>query len=116
MRNVSVERRNPVRIIDMLSSDISHNLVCHCPYCIDKQPNELVNDILSKKHFLFRRQEEINTLRSFSNMSQKVSFIEQRIQNAIVYHQALRPIYKDDEFNYLKTWLTVIDELKKVWK
>ncbi len=113
MRNVPIERKNPAKIIRLLSSNTGHNISCNCPYCVDKRPEELVNEQLSKKHFLYKRQEEINVLRSFKSISDRVNYIETRIQKAFDYHQALKPIFKADEYSHFKTWQTVIQELKK---
>lgn len=113
MRNVPIERKNPAKIIKLLSSNCGQNISCNCPYCSGKRPEELVNEQLAKKHFLYKRQEEINVLRSFKNISDRVDYMEKRIQNALDYHQALKPIFKTDEYSHFKTWLTVIQELKK---
>ena len=115
MRNVPIERKNPAKIIRLLSSNTGHDISCNCPYCVGKKPEELVNEQLAKKHFLYKRQEEINKLRSFKNISDRVAYIEMRVQNSIDYHQALRPIFKSDEYSHFRTWLTVIQELKKEW-
>lgn len=115
MRNVPIERKNPAKIIRLLSSSTGHNISCSCPYCMGKRPEELVNEQLSKKHFLYKRQEEINILRSFESINDKVKYIEERVQNAMNYHQALKPIFKSDEYSHFKTWQTVIQELKKEW-
>lgn len=115
MRNVPIERKNPAKIIRLLSSATGKDISCSCPYCDGKKPDELVNEPLSKKHFLYRRQEEINKLRSFETISERIDYIETCIQNAISYHQSLKPIFKTDDYNHFKTWLTVIQELKKEW-
>ena len=115
MRNVPIERKNPAKIIRLLSSSTGHNISCSCPYCTGKRPEELVNEQLSKKHFLYKRQEEIDILRFFESISDKVKYIEERVQNAMNYHQALKPIFKSDEYSHFKTWQTVIQELKKEW-
>lgn len=115
MRNVPIERKNPAKIISLLSSKTGHDIVCTCPYCKGKRPEDLVDGPLAQKHFLFRRQEEINQLRSIPNINERVSFTEVRVQNAITYHQALKPVFKADDYNHFKVWQTVIDELKKDW-
>ena len=115
MRNVPIERKNPAKIIRLLSSSISNDISCACPYCIGKRPEELVDEQLSKKHFLYKRQEEINKLRSFENICDRVDYIETRVQNAINYHQGLKPIFKPDDYSHFRIWQTVIQELKKEW-
>lgn len=115
MRNVPIDRKNPAKIIRLLTSSTGKDISCTCPYCLGKRPEELVNEPLSKKHFLYRRQEEINKLRSFYTISDRVNYIETCIQNAINYHQALKPIFTSNDYSHFKTWLTVIQELKKEW-
>jgi len=115
LKNVPVERKNPAKIISLLSSATGETIKCNCPYCINKRPEELANDALAKKHFLFRRHEEINDIRSISSSKERVSYIEASVNNAIKYYQALKPVFKPDDYSYLKVWHKVIDELKKVW-
>lgn len=115
MRNVPIERKNPAKIIRLLSSSTGQDISCDCPYCKGKRPEELVNEQLSKKHFLYKRQEEIDKLRSFESINDRVAYIEMCVQNAINYHQALKPIFKSDDYNHFRTWQTVIQELKKEW-
>lgn len=114
-KNIPVERKNPAKIIGLLSTEIGQNIKCNCPYCVDKRPEELVSDALAKKHFLFKRQSEIERLRSLSSINDRVDYIENKINNGIAYYQALRPIFKVDDYSYLKVWQTVINELKKEW-
>lgn len=115
MRNVPVERKNPAKIIRLLSSNTGKNISCNCPYCQNKAPEELVNEQLSKKHFLYRRQEEIDKLRSFNKIDDRVNYIEICVQNALDYHQALKPIFKTDDYSHFRIWQNVIKELKKEW-
>jgi serine/threonine-protein kinase len=114
MRNVPIERKNPAKIISILSSHIGRDISCNCPYCTGKRPEELVNDSLSKKHFLYRRLEEISTLQS-KDIPDRIANIEQRITNAMAYHKALKPMFKADDYSYFKVWMDVITELKKAW-
>lgn len=115
MRNVPIERKNPAKIIRLLSSTTGKDISCDCPYCKGKRPEELVNEQLSKKHFLFKRQEEIEKLRSFESITDRVAYIEICIQNAIDYHKALKPIFNADDYSHFKIWQTVIQELKRDW-
>lgn len=115
MRNVPIERKNPAKIIRLISSTSGNDISCNCPYCKDKRPEELVDEQLAKKHFLYKRQEEIDMLRSLKSLNERVNYIEKSVQNAFEYHQALKPIFKTDEYNHLRTWQSVIQELKKDW-
>lgn len=115
LRNVPVERKNPAKIISLLSSSTGKNIACQCPFCSGKLPQQLADDKLAKKHFLYVRQQEIETLRALENVSDRVNYVKTKIENAISYHQSLKPIFKPDEYSHLKTWLSLIDELKKKW-
>lgn len=113
MANIAVERKNPVRIIQLLNTKIGENIACQCPYCKGVDPSLLVVDKLTRKHFLYRRQEEIQILRSISSVDKRVEYIRDRITKAIDYYKNLKPIFKDDDYKYLKTWIEVIDKLRE---
>lgn len=115
LNNVAIERKNPIKIMQLLESKVAVSIACHCPYCKGVSPALLANDGLSRKHFLFRRNEEIKKLRSFNKISDRVEYIEMMINNAIYYYKNLKPIFKDDDYKYLKTWLEVIEKLKVNW-
>lgn len=113
LANVAVERKNPVRIVQLLHSKIGDDITCHCPYCDGTEPALLVEDGLTRKHFLYRRNEEIQELRSMSTVDERVEYIKERIDNAIRYYKNLKPIFKDDDYKFLKTWTEVIEKLKE---
>ena len=115
LRNVPVERKNPAKIISLLSSSTGKSIACQCPFCSDKLPEQLADDKLAKKHFLYVRQQEIETIRALNNVADRVNYVRTKIKNAISYHQSLKPIFKPDEYAHLKTWLSLIDELTKKW-
>ena len=115
LNNVAIERKNPIKIIQLLESKVGVNIACHCPYCEGINPALLANDALSKKHFLYRRNEEIKKLRSLSEISDRVEHLEMMINDAITYYKNLKPIFKDDDYKFLKTWLEVIEKLKEKW-
>lgn len=74
MKNVAIERKNPAKIISMLGNKFGDGLVCDCPYCSGKAPASLADENLSRKHFLYKRNEEIDTLREFSTINERVEF------------------------------------------
>ena len=115
MKNVPVERKNPSKIISILKNKAGIDLKCKCPYCEGKQPDELIDDANTKRHFIYRRQEEIETLRSMS-VPQRLDYIEQRIKNAIAYYKELSPVFKESDYGFLKTWQRVIPDLRKVYQ
>jgi len=103
------------KIIKLLESSVGANIACHCPYCKNINPALLVNDGLTRKHFLYRRQEEIDKLRNLSTIEERVNYLENSINTALTYYKNLKPIFKDDDFKFLKVWLEVINKLKKNW-
>lgn len=115
LNNVAIERKNPTRIIRLLESDIGENIGCTCPYCIGQNPAALADDGLTRKHFLYRRNKEINELRSLETTEERVEYIQERIKNALHYYNNLKPIFKDDDYRFLKTWQDVIEKLKENW-
>lgn len=70
---------------------------------------------MTRKHFLFRRNEEIEEIRKLSSIKERVDFVEQRIKNAIQNYKNLKPIFKDDDSGFLKVWLDIIEKLRKEW-
>lgn len=115
LSNVAIERKNPAKIIQLLATKTGQNIGCSCPYCKNQNPANLVGDGLTRKHFLFRRNEEIEEIRKLSSIKERVDFVEQKIKNAIQNYKNLKPIFKDDDSRFLKVWLDVIEKLRKEW-
>jgi serine/threonine-protein kinase len=115
LSNVAIERKNPTKIIQLLDTQTGKDISCTCPYCRVQTPATFVSDPLTKKHFLYRRNEEIEELRKLTTLQERVNHIERRIKDAIQYYKNLRPIFQDDDSRFLKTWLDVIEKLKKDW-
>lgn len=113
LANVAVDRKNPVRIVQLLHSTIGKDITCHCPYCDGVAPALLLADGLTRKHFLYRRNDEIQDLRNMDSVEQRIEYIKERIENAINYYKNLKPIFKDDDYKFLKTWLEVIKKLQE---
>jgi len=115
LSNVAIERKNPAKIIQLLAKKAGKEIKCTCPYCNDKNPAALVGDKLTKKHFLYRRNQEINELRAINTIQNRVEYIEKRVIDAISYYDNLKPIFKDDDSRFLKVWVEVIKKLKVKW-
>ena len=111
--NVAVERKNPIKIVQLLHSKVGTDITCHCPYCDGLEPTLLLADPLTRKHFLYRRNEEIQMLRSMSTLNDRVEYMKERIVNAIGYYKNLKPIFKDEDYKFLKIWLEVITKLQE---
>lgn len=52
-------------------------------------------------------------LRSISTVDERVEYVKERVKNAIEYYKNLKPIFKDDDYEFLKIWLEVIERLQK---
>lgn len=113
MKTVSIDRKNPIRIQQLLHSKVGKDITCHCPYCNGIEPTLLMNAPLTKRHFLYRRSEEIQLLRNISTVDERVEYVKERVKSAIEYYKNLKPIFKDDDYKFLKTWLEVIERLQK---
>lgn len=115
LANVAIERKNPTKIIQLLATKTGQDIGCTCPYCKEQNPANLAIDNLTRKHFLYRRNEEIAKLRSFTNIHERVAYMEERIENAIKHYKSLKPIFKDEDSRFLKIWLDVIKKLNEEW-
>lgn len=115
LRSIAIQRKNPAKIISMLKSSVGEDIACDCPYCNSEGTSSYTNENLTRKHFLFCRNKDIAELRSFDNIEDRVNYIETRIKKAINYYKELKPVFKSDDYKYLKNWLEVIGKLKKRW-
>ncbi|MFW6030380.1 MAG: serine/threonine-protein kinase, partial [Halanaerobiales bacterium] len=115
LRSIAIERKNPARIIGMLQSSVGADISCSCPYCRDVPASSYTIEKLTKKHFLYCRNKDIQELRDIDSVKERVHYIENRIKKAINYYKELRPIFKDDDYKYLRNWLEVINKLKERW-
>lgn len=115
MSKIAIERKNPAKIIQLLATKIGQSIACDCPYCGGLEPANLVDDGLTRKHFLYRRNQEIEKIRSLSSITDRVEYIEECVKNAINNYKNLKPIFKDDDSKFLKVWLEVIQKLKEDW-
>lgn len=115
LSNVAIERKNPAKIIQLLASKTGQDIGCSCPYCLNQKPANLVNDGLTRKHFLYRRNQEIEEIRKLGSIEERVCLIEQHIKEAIQNYKNLKPIFKEDDSRFLKVWLDVIQKLREEW-
>ncbi len=115
LNSVAIERKNPVKIMQLLATETGKDISCTCPYCREQDAQTLVDDGLTKKHFLYRRNEEINNIRAFSSIEERVTYVEMQIKDAIQNYKKLKPIFRDEEAKFLTVWLDVIKKLKDNW-
>lgn len=112
LKNIPVKRKDPSKIFDILEHNHGENLKCTCPYCLNKSPEEIVIDEITKKHFLYRRLEEVEELKNIS-VSERLDYIGDRIEKAINYYKNLRPVFKAEDYAFLSVWKQVVKDLRK---
>ena len=112
LKNVAVKRKDPSKIFDILENQVGKKLRCSCPYCVGKDPDEILVDEITKKHFLYRRINEINELKQLS-IPDRLMYMENRIDSAIEYYKNLRPVFKSEDYTFLKNWKKVMNDLRE---
>ncbi len=111
LRNIAVKRKDPSKIFDILENKAGKSLRCECPYCKGKNPDEVVVDEITKKHFLYRRQKEIKEIQELA-IPDRLSFFKERIENALEYYKNLKPVFKTDDYAFLSIWKKIISDLR----
>lgn len=112
LKNIAVKRKDPSKIFDILEHNQGQNLKCTCPYCQNKNPEEIVVDEITKKHFLYRRIKEVSELKTFS-VSERLDIMSDRIDKAIGYYKNIRPVFKAEDYAFLSVWKQVVKDLRE---
>ena len=112
MKNVSIERKNPAKIISISNSRYGADLACDCPYCQKDVAALTTIEADIRKHFLYKRNEEVKFIQNMS-IPERVNYIQERINNALMYYKSLKPIFKESDYSFLKTWKKVVEQLRK---
>lgn len=108
---IPVNRRDPSKIINILRNEAGIDIQCQCPFCKDKAPEEMLIEKNTRKHFIYRRQHEIELLRGM-NVSERLNNIEARINQGLEYYKKLKPIFKESDYTFLKNWKRIIPDLR----
>lgn len=109
---IPVNRKDPSKIINILRNKVGIDIQCQCPFCKDKTPEEILIEKNTRKHFIYRRQQEIDLLRSM-NVTDRLNYIEERINKGLEYYKELKPIFKESDYSFLKNWKRIVPDLRK---
>jgi len=112
LKSIAVKRKDPSKIFDILEHNQGKSLKCSCPYCQNKNPEEIVVDEITKKHFLYRRLKEVSELRKLS-VPERLDIMNDRIEKAINYYKNLRPVFKAEDYAFLSNWKQVVKDLRE---
>lgn len=111
LRSVAVKRKDPSKMINILKTDLGIDIKCKCPYCKNKEPAQFLQDSITKKHFIYLMNQEIVRLHKLP-INDRILYMEERIDKALLYYKKLRVIFKDNDYSYLKYWKEIIPKLK----
>ncbi|HBY20080.1 MAG: hypothetical protein A2Y24_07500 [Clostridiales bacterium GWE2_32_10] len=110
LKNISIKRKDPSKL---LSIHQQHNEIkCNCMYCKDKTSVEFLQEANTKKHFLYRRNEEVSKMKKL-DISDRIDYFEERIHRAIEIYKTSKPVFTGTDYTYLKNWLNVIPKLRE---
>jgi len=105
---IAISRKSPVKlktIFDKLG-------YCGCYYCNGKNYTEIISASNNKLHFLEMIHSEINSIKLIEE-SDRISYFISRIDKAISNYKAIPEVFKPNDYNYLKNWKEVFEELNK---
>lgn len=114
MTMISLKGGITTKIKDINKSSIAKELICKCPYCKDIVNQDAIASANVKLHFLYRKLEEIEEIKSL-NENDRLDFIEEKINKAIQYQKILSKegIKITGDFSHLSTWKNLVEKLKK---
>ena len=112
LKNISISRKDPSKLVGILYSKVGAELKCNCPYCKGKNIEEILQEKNCRLHFLYNRNKEIDYIRSLDK-KQKIDYITRYIDNAINYYQELNPVFKSNDWEYLKKLQKIVPDLVK---
>jgi serine/threonine-protein kinase len=114
-RSVPISRKDPSKLYAIRSTITGVNLTCKCPYCADKPIEDLMNDKLAQKHFLFRLNAKMKENEKL-NSSEKLDKIASEIISGIDFYKALKPVFRPEDSQFLKNWSRIIPDLRNEFR
>lgn len=112
LKVVSISRKDPSKLVGIFDSEVGNDLKCNCPYCKGKKIEEILQEKNCRLHFLYNRNKEIDYLRNLDK-NERLNYITGYIDNAISYYQKLNPVFKANDWEYLKKLQKVVPDLAK---
>src|SRR5574344_471857 len=105
---IGIKKKEPSRLLD-ISRIIGQ---CNCPYCKDKNINDIINSESNKLHFLYPINQEVERIKSIQP-KERINYIISRIENAIENYRKLQTIFPPKEYEYLRRWKVVFEKLNE---
>ena len=112
LKVISISRKDPSKLVGIFDSNIGDDLKCNCPYCKGKKIEEILQEKNCRLHFLYNRNKEIENIRKLDK-KERIDYITQYIENAITYYQKLSPVFKTNDWEYLKKLQKIVPDLIK---
>ena len=112
LKTISISRKDPSKLLGILDSEVGNELKCDCPYCKNKKIEEILQEKNCRLHFLYNRNKEINDLRLLSS-SDRMNYMSNNIDSAIQYYQKLSPVFKSNDWEYLKKLQRIMPDIIK---
>jgi len=115
MTMVSLKGGITTKIKDISKSSLAGELLCKCLYCKDVVAQDAIAPANVKLHFLQRKFEEIEEVKSLDEKD-RLNFVEEKITKAIHYQKTLNKegIKISSDFSHLTTWKSLVEKLKKI--
>ncbi len=112
LKVISISRKDPSKLVGIFDSNIGDALKCNCPYCKGKKIEEILQEKNCRLHFLYNRNKEIENIRKLEK-KERIDYMIQYIENAITYYQKLSPVFKTNDWEYLKKLQKIVPDLIK---
>ena len=77
-----------------------------------KKIEEILQEKNCRLHFLYNRNKEIENIRKLDK-KERIDYMTQYIENAITYYQKLSPVFKTNDWEYLKKLQKIVPDLIK---
>ncbi|MCB5950442.1 serine/threonine protein kinase [Enterococcus sp. BWT-B8] len=112
LRSVPILRKDPSKLVSIFNSPMGDEIKCDCPYCKDKEISAILKEANVKKHFLYHRNREMEKMNSFESISERIDYFYDRMSKALVIYKNLGPIFKPNQYQFIKTWMQVVEKLR----
>lgn len=103
---IGIKKKEPSKLLDI------NNIVgsCECPYCKNKEINDIISSESNKMHFMYTINKEIKEIKNISQ-EERIPYFINRINIALENYKKLRAIFLPKEYEYLKRWKVVFEKL-----
>jgi serine/threonine-protein kinase len=102
---ISLEKGIPTKLRDIEASSQGRELKCPCEFCESVYSKNLIPQANIKMHFLLRKHQQINELKSVPPKD-RMNWVKEKLDRAIAYEKILRAegIKLAGDFGHLQVW------------